>query len=205
MAKKVLLTVVIITLLIQAASALAAPAADPAETEIAALTHDIETRQSEIGSLDSQLETTTKDIINTYQKLDGQEDSLNQEKQALNSRLGEVYKNYDDLMIGVFLDARSFNDMWKRFTFLAKINEADTALLQANQLRLEQVRRLKQELARKKQEQIDLKRRTQMEYLQLQASLLQKKALLDAKLLEAQSAPPAPTAPAAPPAPVPVP
>lgn len=209
MAKKALLSVVIIALLIQTAAAVAAPVT-PAANEIATLTIDIATRQSEISVLDSQLETTTKDILSTYQKLDGQENSLQQEKQALDSRLQEVYKNYGDLMIGIFLDAQSFSDMWKRFTFLAKINEADTALLQANRLRLEQVRGLKQELAQKKQEQIDLKRRKQMEYLQLESALLQKKALLEAKLLAAQAAqaaktaqpaPIAPPAPAVPPAP----
>ena len=187
MAKKAVLTGIIIGLLIQAAAAGASPVTS-VETEIANLSRDIGASQTEIGALEGQLEATTKDIIHTYQKLDAQESSLQQQKHALNIRLGEVYKNYDELMIGIFLDARSFTDIWKRFTFLAKINQADTELLQANKLRLEQVRQLKQELAQKKQEQIDLKRRKQTEYLLLQSSLLQKKVLLEAKLREAQAA-----------------
>lgn len=190
MAKKAVFAVVIIFVLIQAASvgaALAAPG-NSADDEIAGLSRNIETSQNEIGNLDNQLEVTTIDIIGTYQKLDDQEDLLKQEQQALNNRIGEVYKNYDDVLIGIFLDAQSFNDMWKRFAFLAKINEADTALIQANELRVEQVRRLKEELAVKKQEQVALKRLKQEEYAQLQNSLAQKKALLEAQLKEKQAA-----------------
>ncbi len=187
MLKKAVLTGIIVALLLQAAAAGASPVTS-ITAEIDNLSRDIDASQKEIGNLDSQLETTTKDIIHTYQKLDAQEASLHQQKRALNIRLNEVYKNYDELMISIFLDAHSFSDIWKRFNFLAKINQADTELLAANKLRLDQVRQLKLELARKKQEQVDLKRRKQTEYLLLQSSLLQKKVLLEAKLREAEEA-----------------
>jgi len=183
MAKIIILIGTLAALLINTALASAAPVVSM-ESEIATLAGNIARSQKEIVGLDDQLESTTKDIIHTYQKLDAQETALKTQRRALNVRIGEVYKNYDELFLGIFLDARSFNDVWKRLSFLAKVNEADGSLLTANKLRLDQVRHLKQELARKKQEQIDLKRRKQTEFLGLQASLLQKKALLETKLKE---------------------
>ena len=187
MVRRLVVAVVVLTLMAPATVTWGASFAQ-VEQEIAKLTADIDRSQQEILSLDSRLEATTKDIIRTYQKLDAQESALTQQKRALNIRVGEVYKNYDELLIGIFLDARSFTDIWKRLAFLVKLNQADNELLAANRLRLDQVRHLKQELARQKQDQIDLKRRKQMEYLQLQTALLQKKALLEAKLREAQAA-----------------
>ena len=195
MVRRLVVAVVVLTLMAPATVTWGASFAQ-VEQEIAKLTADIDLSQQEILSLDSRLEATTKDIIRTYQKLDAQESALTQQKRALNIRVGEVYKNYDELLIGIFLDARSFTDIWKRLAFLVKLNQADNELLAANRLRLDQVRHLKQELARQKQDQIDLKRRKQMEYLQLQTALLQKKALLEAKLREAQAAQAAQQAPA---------
>lgn len=183
MAKIIVLIGTLIALLANTALASGAPVVSM-ESDITKLAGDISRSQKEIFGLDGQLESTTKDIIHTYQKLDAQEIALKTQRRALNVRIGEVYKNYDELFLGIFLDARSFNDVWKRLSFLAKVNEADGSLLTANKLRLDQVRRLKQDLARKKQEQIDLKRRKQTEFLGLQAALLQKKALLETKLKE---------------------
>lgn len=153
--------------------------------EVANLTAQIESGQQEITSLDARLEATTKDIIQTYQRLDAEESDLTRQRQALNVRLQEVYKNYDEMLIGIFLSARSFTDIWKRFAFLAKINQADNQLLSANRFRVEQVKQLKLELSGKKQEQIELKRKKQIEYLNLQAALAQKKVLLEEKIRQA--------------------
>jgi len=195
MARIVVAAVTIIALLC-VAPAWAAPTTGSIVTEISQMTKDIEESQNEIASLDTKLELTTKNMIRTYQRLDAQENSLEAQKQALNSRLGEVYKNYNDMLIGIFLDARSLTDIWKRFSFLAKINASDNQLLSANRMQVEQVRLLKEELNQKKQEQIDLKRRKQLEYLLLERALLQKRALLEEKLHQARLAAAANQAPA---------
>lgn len=155
---------------------------DPMVREINKLTEEIDNHQIELDRVEFQLESTTKDIIKTYQQLDAQEASLKIQKQALNSRLGQVYKNYDTMVLSIFLDLHDFTDIWKKLNFLSIINAHDSQMLKANRLRLAKIRKLKEELARKKEEQISLKREKLAEYSLLQNSLLQKRALLEQKI-----------------------
>ncbi len=146
---------------------------DPIVREINELTEEIDNHQIELDRVEFQLESTTKDIIKTYQQLDAQEASLKEQKQALNARLGQVYKNYDTMLLSIFLDLHDFTDIWKKLNFLSKINAHDSQMLKANRLRLTKIRKLKEDLARKKEEQISLKREKLAEYSLLQNSLLQ--------------------------------
>jgi peptidoglycan DL-endopeptidase CwlO len=158
---------------------------DSLNLEIREIATEIEQSQAQLDTLEIELEGTTKEIIHIYQRLEGSELALEQQRRALNARIQEVYKNYNHLILSAFLDARGLGDVLKNFRFLAKINQADHQLLAANQLKLDEVRRLKSDLAKHKASQVELKRRKREEYLILQSTLLRKKLLLEAKLREA--------------------
>ena len=178
--------IVILIALLSCALGVELVAADPGPIvrEINELTEEIDNHQIELDRVEFQLESTTKDIIKTYQQLDAQEASLKEQKQALNARLGQVYKNYDTMLLSIFLDLHDFTDIWKKLNFLSKINAHDSQMLKANRLRLAKIRKLKEDLASKKEEQISLKREKLAEYSLLQNSLLQKRALLEQKIRE---------------------
>ena len=162
----------------------AAAAPNPLQQEIVQLTADIDNRQLEIDAAGVRLEELTKDIIKTYQQLDAQEAAHRTQKQVLDARIGQVYKTYDMMLINIFFDLRDFSNIWKKLNFLAKVNEFDQRLLQANSARLQSIRRLKEELAQKKSEQITIKNTKLNEYAEMQNSLLQKKALIEQQLRE---------------------
>jgi peptidoglycan hydrolase CwlO-like protein len=183
MASKTLIVgfIFILTFALQSAAA----GEDPLTLEVRKLAAEIEESRDQLSSLDDELEHTTKEIIYIYQHLESSELALEQQRRALDSRIQEVYKNYNHMILSVFLDARGLGDVWKNFRFLAKINQSDRQLLAANQLRLTEVRRLRADLAKHKMSQVELKRRKREEYLVLQQTLLRKKALLEAKLGQA--------------------
>ena len=162
----------------------ATAAPSPLAQEIAELTADIDKRETAIVAAEARLEELTKDIIKTYQQLDAQEVAHRKQKKTLDARIGQVYKTYDMMLLNIFFDLRDFSDVWKKLSFLAKINGYDQKLLQANSARLKNIRRLKEELAEKKNEQIAIKNDNLNEFAKLKNSLLQKKALIEQRLRE---------------------
>lgn len=153
----------------------------PAELqELSDLTRQIDAKQAEIAGLDGQLEQSSKDIIATYQRLENAQANFGQRRLVLNSRFVDVYKNYDFLVLSLFVESRSFADVWKGIAFLARINAADEDLLAANRKQLETVRQIKQELVAKKRAQVDLRRQKLQEFRALEVALLEKKLRLEA-------------------------
>ncbi len=152
--------------------------------EVNQLKTDMDKTQGELANLDREVETTTKAIIRIYQQIEREEHALALQQQALDNRILDVYKNYDYLVLSVFLEARDLSDLWRRFTFLAKINQADNELLTANRFRTQRVRELENELADKKRIQVQLKRRKQVEYAATEREYRYKKAALETKLQE---------------------
>ena len=175
-------TAIILTIIFVFVGGQAAATPNPLEQEITQLNADIDNRQLEIDEAEVRLEELTKDIIKTYQQLDAQEAAHHAQKQVLDARIGQVYKTYDMMLINIFFDLRDFSNIWKKLNFLAKINEYDQRLLQANSARLKSIRRLKEELSQKKYEQITIKNTMLNEYAEMQSSLLQKKFLIEQQL-----------------------
>ena len=58
------------------ATAVAAAPLDSIRLEINSLRADIVKGEGELANLDSEIESTTKDIIHLYQRIDGQEQAL---------------------------------------------------------------------------------------------------------------------------------
>lgn len=178
------LTALFAVLILIFATPAAASPVDSLMNEINLLKQDVERGQGELVNLDIELERTTKEIIRIYQELDSQEDLLEVSRKTLNGRIQVVYKNYDELLLSIFLDAHSFTDLWKRFAFLARINKADKELVAANKFRAEKVRSLKEELAAKKTAQVELKHRKKWRYEQLEQNLAAKKTELELRIQE---------------------
>jgi len=166
------------------ATSVTASPLDSIRLEIDQLRSDIVKSEGEMADLDREIETTTKEIIHLYQRIDEHERTLDAQQQALNSRIQDVYKNYDYLILSVFLDARDFSDLWKRFSFLARVNRADHDLLAANRFRTEKVKELKAELAEKKRSQLELKRRKTEDYAAIRRMYEAKQATFEKTLAE---------------------
>lgn len=157
---------------------------DSIRLEVNQLRADVAKSEGEIANLDRGIESTTKEIIQLYQRIEDHEQILDTQQQTLNSRIQDVYKNYDYLILSIFLDARDFSDLWKRFSFLARVNKADNNLLSASRFRTEQVKQLKVELAEKKRSQLELKRRKQEEYTVMRRAYEFKQVELEKRLTE---------------------
>lgn len=174
----------IVLLLGQNATDVTASPLDSMRLEVNQLRADVAKSEGELANLDREIETTTKEIIHLYQQIDGHERALDAQQRTINSRIQDVYKNYDYLILSVFLDARDFSDLWKRFSFLARVNRADHDLLTANRSRAEKVKELKAELAEKKRTQLELKRRKQGEFAVIRQTYEFKQAELERRLAE---------------------
>ncbi len=157
---------------------------DSIRLEVNQLRADVAKSEGELANLDRGIESTTKEIIQLYQQIEDNERILDAQQQTLNSRIQDVYKNYDYLILSIFLDARDFSDLWKRFSFLARVNKADNDLLAASRFRTEKVKELKVELAEKKRSQLELKRRKQEEYAAIQQAYEFKQVELEKRLTE---------------------
>ena len=166
------------------ATVVAASPLDSIRLEVNQLRADVTKSEGELASLDRGIELTTKEIIRLYQQIDEDERILDSQQQALDSRIQDVYKNYDYLILSIFLDARDFSDLWKRFSFLARVNKADNDLLAASRFRTEKVKELKVELAEKKRSQLELKRRKQEEYAAIQQAYEFKQVEMEKRLTE---------------------
>ncbi len=166
------------------ATVVAASPLDSIRLEVNQLRADVTKSEGELASLDRGIESTTKEIIQLYQRIEDHEQILVTQQQTLNSRIQDVYKNYDYLILSIFLDARDFSDLWKRFSFLARVNKADNDLLAASRFRTEKVKELKVELAEKKRSQLELKRRKQEEYAAIQQAYEFKQVEMEKRLTE---------------------
>ena len=166
------------------ATVVAASPVDSIRLEVNQLRADVTKSEGEIAHLDRGIESTTKEIIQLYQRIEDHEQILVTQQQTLNSRIQDVYKNYDYLILSIFLDARDFSDLWKRFSFLARVNKADNNLLTASRFRTERVKELKVELAEKKRSQLELKRRKQEEYTVMRRAYEFKQVELEERLTE---------------------
>ncbi len=157
---------------------------DSIRLEVNQLRADVAKSEGEIANLDRGIESTTKEIIQLYQRIEDHEQILDTQQQTLNSRIQDVYKNYDYLILSIFLDARDFSDLWKRFSFLVRVNKADNDLLSASRFRTEKVKELKVVLAEKKRSQLELKRRKQEEYTVMRRAYESKQVELEERLTE---------------------
>lgn len=166
------------------ATVVAASPLDSIRLEVNQLRADVAKSEGELANLDRGIESTTKEIIQLYQRIEDHEQVLDTQQQTLNSRIQDVYKNYDYLILSIFLDARDFSDLWKRFAFLARVNKADNDLLAASRFRTEKVKELKVELAEKKRSQLELKRRKQEEYTVMSQTYEFKRAELEKRIAE---------------------
>ncbi len=166
------------------ATIVAASPLDSMRLAVNQLRADVAKSEGELANLDRGIETTTKEIIHLYQRIEEHERALDAQQQTLNSRIQDVYKNYDYLILSVFLDTRDFSDLWKRFSFLARVNRADHDLLTASRFRAEKVKELQAELAEKKRSQLELKRRKQEEYAVMRQTYEFKQAELEKRLAE---------------------
>ncbi len=169
------------------ATAVAAAPLDSIRLEINSLRADIVKSEGELANLDSEIESTTKDIIHLYQRIAGQEQALVEQQEVLDSRIQNVYKNYDYLVLGVILNARNFNELWKGFSFLARLNRADQDLLSANRFRAEKIKELKEDLAERKRSQLELKRRKKLDSIVTRRRYETKQAELQKKLAETRA------------------
>lgn len=177
----------VIILLGLGATAVGAAPLDSIRLEINSLRADIVKGEGELANLDSEIESTTKDIIHLYQRIDGQEQALVEQQEVLDSRIQNVYKNHDYLLLGVILNARNFNELWKGFSFLARLNRADQDLLSANRFRAEKIKELKEELAERKRSQLELKRRKKLDSIVTRRRYETKQAELQKKLAETRA------------------
>lgn len=177
----------VIILLGLGATAVGAAPLDSIRLEINSLRADIVKGEGELANLDSEIESTTKDIIHLYQRIDGQEQALVEQQEVLDSRIQNVYKNHDYLVLGVILNARNFNELWKGFFFLARLNRADQDLLSANRFRAEKIKELKEELAERKRSQLELKRRKKLDSIVTRRRYETKQAELQKKLAETRA------------------
>jgi peptidoglycan hydrolase CwlO-like protein len=160
----------------------AASTLDADRAHVAELEAEMVNSRNELATLDADIESTTKDMIRIYQEIEIHEKALAEQKQALNARIQDVYKNQDNLLLGIVVNARDFNDLWTGLAFLLRVNHSDQQLLTASKSEVDQVERLKSELASKKCVQVELKHRQEASYAALQDAYTVKKAALDKRV-----------------------
>lgn len=174
--------IVILLLLGLGVSSASAVSLSEIRSEVAQLKNDVQESEQGIADLNSQVEATTKDILRIYQEIDANEALLTEQKRVLNGRILDAYRSNNYILLTVILDSRGFSDLWKRVTYLARINRADNELLAENKFRAEKIRALKAELASKKSTQLELKRKKTEQYYAMQQDYYAKKTQLEQKL-----------------------
>jgi len=126
------------------------PAIIKTKKELDDLAEKIKSKEAEVQELGGQLESSTKEIISSYQRLKSAERDLRDQQTVLNKRIIEVYKNRSNFIILV-LTSRSLRDLWTRITFLSRVNQVDRSLLSKNKKHLDKVDNIRNTISAKKE------------------------------------------------------
>jgi len=136
--------------------------------EVDELRAAINDKQTELRSLNNNMEKSSRKIIYIYQKLRRAQAKLKKQQEITNKRIREVYMNsYNNNFIVYMLSSSHLSDFWKRILFLNRINQLDRRLLAKNKIYLDRIDKFRKDIAERKRGQVELRRKIGKELLDL--------------------------------------
>ncbi len=147
--------------------------------EINGLKEEIEMTQSECNAIDSRLNAINKLMAKNYVELQEAEHEYLSQKQQLNERFREIYKNGDLGMLQVILNIKDFEDFLLRLSYLQKINASNLKLLDSYNDKRKKRACIRKDLEKTKLEGISLKTQKLQKLPQLENKLAEEQVLLD--------------------------
>lgn len=116
--------------LAEADSAVKQAQADRIRQELDILGDELERLNTDYYAESAKLSAIEESLNETRDKLRWYEAELDAQRQVVNDRVTEIYKQGDIEPIDVILNNSSFSELFTRLSFLKKISEQDTQLLQ---------------------------------------------------------------------------
>ncbi|MDY0340017.1 MAG: NlpC/P60 family protein [Coriobacteriia bacterium] len=98
-----------------------------AQAELERMRGDLEVRIEEFNAITEAVEQTEAEIDETRQDLERATADLKNAQDVLAERASNIYKHGDIDIVGVFLGARSFDDLMTRIDLLSRISASDAA------------------------------------------------------------------------------
>lgn len=150
-----------------------------AQQEISQLNKEVEIAVEAYNKAGIELEQTTKEIINTRNRLDVLQKDFERQRAIFNNRLKAIYINGDVPIFEILLNTKSFSDFLERVDFLLRISSQDSKLLKKIVQQQEETIRLKKSLEEKKKTQAVTTQRLATQKAEIQDKLSKQKAYLD--------------------------
>lgn len=172
------ITVAVWMALVSPVQATATPPLSSTETEFAKLAESARQLQADLAAVETELNTSNLEIIDTYHRLEVAESRLITLQTSVDERFRNIYKRGRNDLMDFLLNYDDFADFWSRMRLLAKVNSFDSRALtdRAHQLRL--VQELRDSIAERKMEGVRLRRERVAQVRELQVALAQKAQLI---------------------------
>ncbi len=127
------------------------------QEELEALDKDLEVIVEEYNLARLELQKTQQRLRDTRIRLSHAENKLDGQRETLNQRASNIYKNGDITFVEFLLDIKDFNDLITTIDFLRRIGEQDADLVYKFQRSKENIETLEAELEKLQSEQVQNK------------------------------------------------